>query len=1152
MTNTRKSESRSNPFLFYALTAITVWTALITSSFLWNLKSNRSETLEAARIEARTAFEKDIIYRRWNANHGGVYIPITKFSKPNPYLDVPERDIVTPSGKKLTKINPAFMTRQVHELEMHTYGIKGHITSLNPIRPENAPDPWEVQALNDFESGIKEASAIEEMDNKKHMRLMRPLLTEKSCLKCHASQGYKLGDIRGGISISIPMAPHMAIARHHTFTLTIGHGLLWLLGLAGIGFGMRHFSRHSNLRIGVEKTLGESEEKFRILAENVPGVIYLCKNDEHWTMLFLNDAVKQLTGYPKEEFLSGQINFTDIYHPDDTATIFAHVEKALAEHAPFHLNYRIKHKSGGRRWIDEVGVGIYHDGELQMLEGYLTDITERKHSEEALQESEEKFRQLADLLPQVVYEADDKGILTFANRIAFDLFGYAEDDFKKGLTAFEMIIPAEREMALEKFQETLKGEPSIGTEYTALKKDGSTFPALIYASPIISDGKPAGLRGIVADLSEFKRTNDALQESEEKYRELVENANSIILKMDTQGKITLFNEFAQNFFGYSEKEIIGSNVIGTIGPRVDSSGKDLPAMIADIGRHPERYVNNENENILKNGMRVWVAWTNKPILDKQGDVIEILCIGNDITDRIRTETEKENLESQLQQAHKMEAVGTLAGGIAHEFNNLLGIIVGNAELAMSGVPEHIKARGNLEEIRTASMRARDVVRQLLSFSRESRVELKAISLIPIVTEALKLIRSSIPTTIEIRQDISAASDTVKADLTQINQVIINLCTNAAHAMVDQGGILKIGLENVLLAEDDMTHYHDLIPGNYIRLTVSDTGEGIPQELSTRIFDPFFTTKEVGQGTGLGLSVVHGIIKKFGGDITFQSEPGRGTTFHVFFPVIKDKVETEVVTSGTISGGSERILFVDDEESLVFAAKDYLEDFGYQVISERDPVRAFEIFKDDPEGFDLLITDMTMPHMTGDMLAREIMSIRPDIPVILCSGYSEKISEENAKDMGIKAFVMKPALVEEMATTIRRVLDQKREGKTHPPKHILIVDDEEQMRLMIRQLLESSGFEISEAPEGKTALRLCREKQPDLMITDLIMPEKEGIETIVEIKRDFPEIRIIAISGGGQSDPETYLSLAKNLGAERTFVKPFEMNELLKAVKDLLF
>jgi C4-dicarboxylate-specific signal transduction histidine kinase len=397
-------------------------------------------------------------------------------------------------------------------------------------------------------------------------------------------------------------------------------------------------------------------------------------------------------------------------------------------------------------------------------------------------------------------------------------------------------------------------------------------------------------------------------------------------------------------------------------------------------------------------------------------------VSRDITERKIAEEEKTKLQSQLQQVQKMESMGTLAGGIAHDFNNILGIIVGNTELAMDDVPEWNPARHNLEEIRTASIRARDVVKQILAFSRQTPQEMKPVRIIPIIKESLKLLRSSIPSTIEIHQNISSESDTVRADLTQINQVLINLCTNAIHAMGEKGGVLEVSLENILLDAGSAKHYHGLSSGKYVRLTVRDTGHGVEPKVLKRIFDPYFTTKRVGEGSGMGLSVVHGIIKSHGGSISVNSEPGKGTVFHVLFPCIEDNPEPNVEIALEISRGHESVLFVDDEKAMVDAIQPMIERLGYKVTARTSSVEGLEAFRANPDRFDLVITDFTMPNMTGMELAKELFKLRSDIPIILCTGYSEHLNEDIAKRSGICAFVVKPVVLNEIANTIRKVLD----------------------------------------------------------------------------------------------------------------------------------
>ncbi len=519
-------------------------------------------------------------------------------------------------------------------------------------------------------------------------------------------------------------------------------------------------------------------------------------------------------------------------------------------------------------------------------------------------------------------------------------------------------------------------------------------------------------------------------------------------------------------------------------------------------------------------------------------------------DRKRAEEERAKFEAQLRQAHKMEAIGTLAGGIAHDFNNILGIIMGNTDLSLADVPEWNPAHGNLKEVQKACLRARDVVRQLLSFSRKSEQQKTPTKIAPIIKETSKLLRSSIPSNIDIRYNIPEDQGTIMSDPTQIHQVVLNLCTNAADAMTGQEGVLEITLDPVTLDEDAAVPYEDLDPGPYVRLSVSDTGHGISPAETARIFDPYFTTKEVGKGTGLGLSVVHGIVKSHKGEITVHSEIGKGTTFEAFFPMIEE-TEKPAVISETTAKGNERILFVDDEEAIAELGKKGLERLGYRVEATTSAQRAIARFRADPDGFDLVISDMTMPEMTGDKLAKEIMKTSPGMPVIICTGYSELISEGRAQEMGISAFVMKPVSAKEMAVSIRQVLEHGKAGVGPSAGGILVVDDEEQMRSIIRQLLENAGYSVMEAPDGKVALWLFKEMPADLIITDIIMPEKEGLETIMELKRDFPKVKIIAISGGGQGSPGQYLSIAKKMGADHTLTKPFEKEELLKAVKNLL-
>jgi signal transduction histidine kinase/CheY-like chemotaxis protein len=375
-------------------------------------------------------------------------------------------------------------------------------------------------------------------------------------------------------------------------------------------------------------------------------------------------------------------------------------------------------------------------------------------------------------------------------------------------------------------------------------------------------------------------------------------------------------------------------------------------------------------------------------------------------------------ERQLQQVMKLQAIGTLAGGIAHDFNNILFPIVGYTELTMDEVPDGGQAQQNLKEVLKAANRAKELVQQILTFSRQSCHERRPLKVQFLIKEALKLLRATIPSSIEIKSRVDEDCGHIKGDPTQIHQVIMNLCTNAYHAMQETGGTLEVELKEV-----DISYEKSVERVGNLELTVKDAGHGMYPEVLERIFEPYYTTKAQGKGTGLGLSVIHGIIKNYGGDISVSSRPGKGTTFTVYIPIIDDiDIETEKVETVTAGKGDERILLIDDEKQIIDIEQQILERLGYKVTPKTDSQEALEEFAALPERFDLVITDMTMPKMTGDQLARRIMDIKPDIPVILCTGFNETITEEKALAMGIDKFVMKPIEKDELANTIRSVLD----------------------------------------------------------------------------------------------------------------------------------
>lgn len=509
-----------------------------------------------------------------------------------------------------------------------------------------------------------------------------------------------------------------------------------------------------------------------------------------------------------------------------------------------------------------------------------------------------------------------------------------------------------------------------------------------------------------------------LHQSRERFRTLAELLPETVFEMDLNFNLTYANARGLEAFGFTAEDL--------------RQGIHLRDLIAETDRAADN-INNTLQGKLRDGSEYTARrkdGTHFPVfvhtsrIEREGTTIGLRGIVVDITESRKAEAERQRLEEQLHQSHKMEAIGTLAGGIAHDFNNMLAVIIGNTELALDDV-EREDTRKNLEAIIKAGKRCRDLIRQILTFSRKDALQQKNQSLIPLIDESFKLLRASIPSTIDMKLDIKTKSGTAQVNEAQFQQILVNLCTNAAHAMNQNGGSLAISLEDESLHLDGSADSAE--PRGYLKLTVSDTGMGIDEELKKRIFDPFFTTKKVGEGTGMGLSVVHGIVEAHNGFITVQSEPGKGSSFNVFLPKAKNaEPETETL-QGAAARGEERILFVDDEKSVMAMATSILTKLGYKVSSFTDPQTALDAFIKAPFRFDLLVTDQTMPKMTGVTLAKRAKAVRPDIPVLLCTGYSQTVSAEEAKGLGIEGYIMKPFVKKDLAAAIRKALGKREEA-----------------------------------------------------------------------------------------------------------------------------
>ena len=514
----------------------------------------------------------------------------------------------------------------------------------------------------------------------------------------------------------------------------------------------------------------------------------------------------------------------------------------------------------------------------------------------------------------------------------------------------------------------------------------------------------------------FFREHEALLESEKRYRSLFENNHVPMLLIDPEnGNIIDANHAAISFYGWTRKELIEKSIhqINTL------PLETVEDAMANAVKGALNYF--QFQHLLADGSMRDVEVYSGPI-DIGGKPVLYAMI-YDITKRLQTKRENERLQKMLMQAQKMESFGQLAGGIAHDFNNLLSSILGYTELALNNVVKGSEIEDDLQEVCIAGKRAQELVRQILAFARQSDEEIKPLRVAPIANEAFKLIKSSTPSTIKIRQEINSDAH-IMGNAIQVHQIIMNLCTNAVYAMEKDGGVLRAGLDNVFFSQEQKMFGRALKAGHYVKLTVSDTGIGIPEEDMTAIFEPYFTTKPLGEGTGMGLAMVYGMVERYGGGIDVESRLSKGTTFSLYLPVAEQGSENEAYNKSMPSpGGNENILFVDDDAAIAKVGNRILEGLGYCVTSMTNSLAALEHFALKPDLFDLVITDMTMPNMTGDVLATKLMAIRPNIPVILLTGYSKKISDENASKIGIKAFAYKPVLTADLAKTVRTVLNK---------------------------------------------------------------------------------------------------------------------------------
>ncbi len=637
-----------------------------------------------------------------------------------------------------------------------------------------------------------------------------------------------------------------------------------------------------------------------------------------------------------------------------------------------------------------------------------------------LEESEEKYRTAIEHSHDLFWRLDLGGNFLFANKRCAEVTGYEVSDWI-GRSFVEMLSPKDLPRVHAVFLRVLGGEAQQ-YEVEAIRTDGSKFYVEIASVPEYKQGKVIGVASFGRDITERKQVEFALSKSEALLRESQSVAGIGSYDLDIQTGVWTSSVVLDKIMGIDEafpRTVAGWTLL------IHPDWQESMAAYFQIEVLEKRKRFNKEYKLIRpsDSKECWVHGLGALTFDEQGKPIRMIGTIQDITEQKNAEAEREILESKLRQARKMETIGTLAGGVAHDFNNILTPILVYSDMAAIELGKDHPLRSDMEQIIAGANRAKDLVKQILTFSRQMDNEQIPVAMSPIVKEVLKLFQVSLPSNIRIATNICAEDTEVRGDPSQIHQVLLNLCTNAHHAMRKDGGELTVELNSVTLSSEDVQRIPPLRAGEYVQLTVTDTGYGMSEATRDRIFEPFFTTKPVGEGTGLGLSVVHGIVKSHDGAIVAKSEVGQGTTFEVYFPKLKTIHSVSEAGIELLRGGNESILVVDDDPNVAEVIKDALgRHLGYNVTICNDSTEALELVRSQPLRFDLLLTDQKMPALTGIQLVQEVLNIRKNMPIVLMTGYSENIDEAKCKELGISGFLLKPPDTSELARTVRKVLD----------------------------------------------------------------------------------------------------------------------------------
>lgn len=868
--NEKRAGSRANRQPYYTLAMAIGWTVVVGASLAWTVCEQRRTTYEVARSQARAGFDRDLLFRRWNAMHGGVYVPVTETTPPNPHLDVAERDIKTPSGRRLTLMNPAYMTRQVHRMSADAIGIQGHITSLKPLRPENAADPWETVALGSFEQGEAEHSSVEIFRGEPHMRLMRPLRADKNCLKCHGHQGYQEGDVRGGVSVSVPLAPIRALGRKATISAVAWHGAFWILGMAGIGLFHRHVAKYIQQLAANEERAREAEQRFMDVLY-ASGDAILLIDDE--TVVDCNEATADMMEYAsRDEFLMTHPSELSLPEQPDGRGSFEKAQEMMrtAFEKGYHQFEWMYRKASGEDFPVEVTLTVitYHGNSI--LHCHWRDLTEQKQVEEAGERSRQTLEKILQTLPVgVVIIGRDKQ-LRHVNPAALAMMGYDSDDEILGRKCHQVLCPAQTNACpiLDLGKEVENAERVLVT------KRKKRVPVLKTVIPVTINGEDMLLETFV-DIAARKKMELDLLRSETKFRTLYDSASDAVMLLDEKGFFDC-NDATVGIFGCKDKEEFCTKHPADLSPAEQPCGTDSMtlanqriATAIEEGSHRFEWLHKRLDTgesfpaeVLLNALEL----DGKPALQ---------AVVRDISDRKHAEQALQVAKQEAETANR--AKSQFLASMSHELRTPLSGILGFTDLLLRSPADEEERHEYLKTIHASGNHLLRLINNILDLSKieAAQLEVERAPCAPhaVLSEVVSIMRAQAQTKgLDLRCRWSGSvPHVVKTDEARLRQILLNLVGNAVK--FTQQGAIEVAAR--LEPSDER---------NMLFVDVVDSGIGISEGKLRSIFDPFVqadnsVTRKFG-GTGLGLAISARLARALGGDISVTSELGVGSTFTV--------------------------------------------------------------------------------------------------------------------------------------------------------------------------------------------------------------------------------------------------------------------------------